>query len=131
MDTIEAQLNYLRARLEEVVRDRVKAKEQTLFGPAGVNGPPSWGLVFEAIRDGSIQLKPEQVDSTAPYLKPQDVVWPQREKKRSELEQYSRALIQHKVTIMDRARLSNPGTTDLVSLLNDMIAYDPSSVQLT
>ena len=125
MDTIEAQLNYLRARLEEVVHERVKNKERDLFGPGGVNGPPSWGVVFAAIRSGYIQLKPEQVDSTKPYLNQQDVDWPQREEMRSELQQYSRALNQHKVTLMDRARLSNPAEVNLLALLREMQGYTP------
>ena len=100
-----AQREYFIQRLNEIARDKVKARAEALFGPTGRPQQPTWGMVFEGIRSGEIVLKEDKVDYTGPYLNPQDVVWPAMEAKVAELEDYTDLVAYEKQRAMDRCML--------------------------
>jgi hypothetical protein len=103
---MEAQAReYFVRRLNEVAQEKVQAKAVELFGPTGRPQQPTWGMVFEGIRNGDITLKEDKVDYTGPYLNPTDVVWPAMEAKQAELEAYRKLVAQEKQKAMDAAYL--------------------------
>jgi hypothetical protein len=100
-----AQREYFVRRLNEIAAEKVKARAEALFGPAGRPQQPTWGMVFEGIASGEITLKEEKRDYTGPYLNPSDVVWPAMEAKVAELEAYRVTVARKKQTAMDRCML--------------------------
>ena len=103
---MEAQAReYFVQRINEIARAKVQAKAVELFGPTGRPEQPTWGQVFEGIRNGDITLKEDKVDYTGPYLNPTDVVWPAMEAKRDELEAYRKTVAQEKQKAMDACML--------------------------
>ena len=96
---------YFVRRLKEVAQEKVQAKAVELFGPTGRPQQPTWGMVFEGIRNGDITLKEDKVDYTGPYLNPTDVVWPAMEAKTAELEAYRKTVAQEKQRAMDACML--------------------------
>jgi hypothetical protein len=88
----QTQREYFVRRLNEIAREKVQSKAQALFGPTGRPQQPTWGMVFEGIRNGEIVLKEEKQDYTGPYLNPSDVVWPAMEAKVAELEAYRKTV---------------------------------------
>lgn len=101
----QAQRQYFLQRLEEIAREKVQAKAVELFGASGRPQQPTWGMVFEGIRNGEITLKEDKVDYTGPYLNPQDVVWPAMEAKVEELEAYRKTVAAEKQKAMDACML--------------------------
>ncbi len=103
---MEAQAReYFVRRLNEVASEKVKAKAVELFGETGRPQTPTWGMVFEGIKNGEITLKAEKVDYTGPYLNPQDVEWPAMEAKVAELEAYKATVAKEKQKAMDAVYL--------------------------
>ena len=100
-----AQREYFIQRLNEIAREKVKAKAEALFGPTGRPQQPTWGMVFEGIRSGEITLKEDKVNYTGPYLNPTDVVWPAMEAKVAELDAYRLTVTADKIRAMDRCML--------------------------
>jgi len=96
---------YFVRRLNEVAQEKVQAKAVELFGPTGRPQQPTWGMVFEGIRNGDITLKEDKVDYTGPYLNPTDVVWPAMEAKSAELEAYRKTVAVEKQKAMDAVYL--------------------------
>ena len=76
-----------------------------LFGPSGRPQQPTWGQVFEGIKNGEITLKAEKVDYTGPYLNPTDVEWPAMEAKVAELAEYKATVATEKQKAMDAVYL--------------------------
>jgi hypothetical protein len=105
MELTNEQRNYLLQRLDEITRDKLKAKEKELFGDAGANAT-TWGQVFAAIKAGEIVLKEGTEDYTRPYLKPEDVEWPAREALNVALQDYKTQLANERKTIMDTVMLA-------------------------
>ncbi len=101
----QSQREYFVRRLNEIAREKVNAKAQELYGPAGRPEQPTWGMVFEGIRSGEITLKADKVDYTGPYLNPQDVVWPAMENKKLALEAYRAEVELEKQRAMDACML--------------------------
>ncbi len=103
---MEAQAReYFVRRLNEVAAEKVQAKAVELFGASGRPQQPTWGMVFEGIRNGEITLKAEKVDYTGPYLNPQDVEWPAMEAKKEALEAYRKTVAAEKQKAMDAVYL--------------------------
>ena len=103
---MEAQAReYFVRRLNEIAQEKVQAKAVELFGPTGRPQQPTWGMVFEGIRNGEITLKEDKVDYTGPYLNPTDVVWPAMEAKVAELEAYRETIRVEKQKAMDAVYL--------------------------
>lgn len=96
---------YFVRRLNEVAQEKVQAKAVELFGPTGRPQQPTWGMVFEGIRNGDITLKEDKVDYTGPYLNPTDVVWPAMEAKVADLEAYRKTVAAEKQKAMDAVYL--------------------------
>jgi hypothetical protein len=96
---------YFVRRLNEVAQEKVQAKAVELFGASGRPQQPTWGMVFEGIRNGEITLKEDKVDYTGPYLNPTDVVWPAMEAKSAELEAYRKLIAEEKQKAMDSVYL--------------------------
>ncbi len=103
----QEQRNYFVARLDEIAREKVKAKAVELFGASGRPQQPTWGMVFEGIKNGEITLKEDKVDYTGPYLNPEDVVWPAMEAKKQELCDYQGLINTEKQKAMDAAMLDS------------------------
>ena len=101
----QTQREYFVRRLNEIAREKVQSKAQALFGPTGRPQQPTWGMVFEGIRNGEIVLKEEKQDYTGPYLNPSDVVWPAMEAKVAELEAYRKTVAHEKQRAMDACML--------------------------
>ena len=110
-----AQREYFIQRLNEIARDKVKARAEALFGPTGRPQQPTWGMVFEGIASGEITLKEEKRDYTGPYLNPQDVVWPAMEAKVAELEAYRATVAREKQRAMDRCMLDTDAQNALTA----------------
>ena len=103
---MEAQAReYFVRRLNEVAEAKMQAKAVELFGPTGRPQQPTWGMVFEGIKNGEITLKADKVDYTGPYLNPQDVEWPAMEAKSAELEAYRKTVAVEKQKAMDAVYL--------------------------
>jgi len=101
----QTQREYFVRRLNEIAREKIKAKAVELYGPAGRPEQPTWGMVFEAIKAGEITLKEDKVDYTGPYLNPSDVVWPKMEAKVAELEAYRKTVEVERQRAEDSAML--------------------------
>jgi len=101
----QTQREYFVRRLNEIAQEKIQNKAVELFGPTGRPQQPTWGMVFEGIRNGEITLKEDKVDYTGPYLNPQDVVWPAMEAKVAELDAYRATVAREKQTAMDRCML--------------------------
>jgi hypothetical protein len=101
------QREYFIQRLNELEREKIRAKEVELFGEGGPQ-QPTWGMVFKAIRAGEIVLKEGNEDLTRPYLMPTDVVWPELEEKRAQLEAYRKTLAVEKQRAKDAVMLEGP-----------------------
>lgn len=103
---MEAQAReYFVRRLNEIAQEKVQAKAVELFGPTGRPQQPTWGMVFEGIKNGEITLKADKVDYTGPYLNPTDVEWPAMEAKQAELEAYRETIRVEKQKAMDAVYL--------------------------
>lgn len=98
---------YFLNRLNEVARERLQAKAIEIFGPAGNAYRPTWGDVFEAIKNGEIVLKEGTESLTRPYLMPQDVEWPALQEKREAYDKYAKQVEQERVAAIDAAMLDN------------------------
>jgi hypothetical protein len=96
---------YFVQRLNEIAREKVNAKAVELFGPTGRPQQPTWGQVFEGIKNGEIVLKADKVDYTGPYLNPQDVEWPAMEAKKQALCDYQGLVNAEKQKAMDACML--------------------------
>ena len=103
----QAQREYFTRRLNEIAREKVQARAVELFGPTGRPEQPTWGQVFEGIKNGDITLKEDKVDYTGPYLNPTDVVWPAMEAKREALEQYRKTVEAERQKAMDACMLDS------------------------
>ena len=104
---MEAQAReYFVRRLNEVAEAKVQAKAVELFGATGRPQQPTWGMVFEGIKNGEITLKAEKVDYTGPYLNPTDVEWPAMEAKVAELAEYKEKVAKEKQKAIDGAYLA-------------------------
>jgi len=101
----QTQREYFVRRLNEIAQEKIQNKAQELFGPSGRPQQPTWGQVFEGIRNGDITLKEDKVDYTGPYLNPTDVVWPAMEAKTAELEAYRKTVAEEKQRAMDACML--------------------------
>ena len=101
----QSQREYFVRRLNEIAQEKIRAKAVELYGPAGRPEQPTWGMVFEGIRNGDITLKEDKVDYTGPYLNPQDVVWPAMEAKKLALEAYRADVEKQKQRAMDACML--------------------------
>ncbi len=101
----QAQRDYFLRRLEEIATEKLQAKAVELFGASGRPQQPTWGMVFEGIKNGEITLKEDKVDYTGPYLNPQDVVWPAMEAKAKALEDYKAEIAREKQKAMDAVYL--------------------------
>jgi hypothetical protein len=101
----QTQREYFVRRLNEIAQEKIQNKAVELFGPTGRPQQPTWGMVFEGIRNGEITLKEDKVDYTGPYLNPSDVVWPAMEAKVAELDAYRATVAREKQTAMDRCML--------------------------
>ena len=101
----QAQREYFIRRLNEIAQEKVQAKAVELFGPTGRPQQPTWGMVFEGIRNGEITLKEDKVDYTGPYLNPTDVVWPAMEAKVAELDAYKATIAQERKNAEDGVML--------------------------
>ena len=99
------QREYFVRRLNEIARDKVRAKAVELYGPAGRPEQPTWGMVFAGIKAGEITLREDKVDYTGAYLNPSDVVWPAMEAKKAELEAYRKTVDEERQRAEDRAML--------------------------
>ena len=109
----QTQREYFVRRLNEIAREKVQSKAQALFGPTGRPQQPTWGMVFEGIRNGEIVLKEEKQDYTGPYLNPSDVVWPAMEAKVAELEAYRKTVEVERQRAEDLAMLDADAQTAL------------------
>jgi hypothetical protein len=94
------QRDYLVKRLNEITRDKVRAKELALYGAGGAT-QPTWGQVFAAIKSGEIVLKQGTESLTRAYLMPTDVEWPALTAKATELEEYKDLLRIERQRIID------------------------------
>lgn len=101
----QAQRTYFLQRLEEITQEKLQAKAVELYGPSGRPEQPTWGMVFEGIRNGEITLKEDKVDYTGPYLNPSDVVWPAMEAKKEAMDAYRKALQAEKQRATDAVML--------------------------
>ena len=101
----QTQREYFVRRLNEIAQEKIQNKAQELFGPSGRPQQPTWGQVFEGIRNGDITLKEDKVDYTGPYLNPTDVVWPAMEAKVEALEAYRKTVAEEKQRAMDACML--------------------------
>ncbi len=99
--------DYFVQRLNEVARDKVQAKAVELFGASGRPQQPTWGMVFEGIKNGEITLKEDKVDYTGPYLNPSDVEWPAMDAKKAELEAYRETVAKEKQKALDAVYLDS------------------------
>ncbi len=99
--------DYFVQRLKEVARDKVQAKAVELFGASGRPQQPTWGMVFEGIKNGEITLKEDKVDYTGPYLNPSDVEWPAMDAKKAELEAYRETVAKEKQKALDAVYLDS------------------------
>jgi len=97
--------DYFVQRLNEIEREKVQAKAVELFGATGRPEQPTWGMVFEGIKNGDITLKEDKVDYTGPYLNPTDVVWPAMEAKVAELAEFRKLVAEEKQLAMDAVYL--------------------------
>mgnify|MGYP006281208903 CR=1 FL=1 len=97
--------DYFVKRLNEVAQEKVQAKAVELFGETGRPEQPTWGQVFEGIKNGDITLKEDKVDYTGPYLNPSDVVWPAMEARVEELKAYRETIAKEKQRAMDAVYL--------------------------
>ena len=103
---MEAQAReYFVQRINEIARAKVQAKAVELFGPTGRAQQPTWGMVFEGIKNGEITLKEDKVDYTGPYLNPQDVHWPAMEAKKQALCDYQGQVDKEKQKALDAVYL--------------------------
>jgi len=103
---MEAQAReYFVRRLNEIAAEKMQAKAVELFGASGRPQQPTWGMVFEGIRNGEITLKAEKVDYTGPYLNPSDVEWPAMDAKKQELCDYQGVVNAEKQKAMDAVYL--------------------------
>ena len=103
METVQRE--YFVRRLNEIAREKIKAKAVELYGPAGRPEQPTWGMVFEGIRNGEITLKEDKVDYTGPYLNPTDVIWPAMERKALALTAYKVEVEQARQRAEDKVML--------------------------
>ncbi len=101
----QAQREYFIRRLNEIATEKLQAKAVELFGPTGRPQQPTWGMVFEGIRNGEITLKEDKVDYTGPYLNPSDVIWPAMEAKVAEMDAYRLKVTADKIRAMDTCML--------------------------
>jgi hypothetical protein len=101
----QTQRDYFVRRLNEIAQEKIQTKAVELFGPTGRPQQPTWGMVFEGIRNGDITLKEDKVDYTGPYLNPTDVVWPAMEAKVEALAEYRKAVEADKQKAMDACML--------------------------
>lgn len=101
----QTQREYFIRRVNEIATEKIQSKAVELFGPTGRPQQPTWGMVFEGIRNGEITLKEDKVDYTGPYLNPTDVVWPAMEAKVAELDAYRLTVTADKIRAMDRCML--------------------------
>lgn len=101
----QAQRQYFLQRLEEITREKLQAKAVELFGESGRPEQPTWGMVFDAIKEGKIFLKEDKVGYTGPYLNPTDVVWPEMDAKKEAMEAYRKQLQAEKQKAMDAVML--------------------------
>ena len=101
----QTQRDYFVRRLNEIAADKIQNRAVELFGPTGRPQQPTWGMVFEGIRNGDITLKEDKVDYTGPYLNPQDVVWPAMEAKVEALADYRKTVEAEKQKAMDACML--------------------------
>ena len=104
MEAVERE--YFVRRLNEEADAKIQAKRVALFGPAGRPEQPTWGMVFEGIKNGDITLREDKVNYTGPYLNPSDVVWPAMEAKQAELEDYITEIRHEKEIAMDAVMLN-------------------------
>ena len=111
------QRDYLVTRLQEITREKVRAKEVALYGKDGVTSP-TWGDVFAAIKSGEIVLKEGTETLTRPYLMPTDVEWPALAAKAAELEEYKDLLKIERQRVLDTIWLGHmaDALTDYASL---------------
>ncbi len=101
----EDQKQYFVRRLNEIAREKVRAKAVELFGPTGRPEQPTWGVVFAAIRAGEITLKEGAENETRAFLNPSDVEWPAMDAKKAELEAYRTTVEQERQKAEDSAML--------------------------
>jgi hypothetical protein len=101
------QRSYLVGRINEIKREKIKAKAVELYGASGRPEQPTWGMVFEGIKNGDITLKEDKVDYTGPYLNPSDVVWPAMEAKAETLKAYKAMLEAESTKLIDGVYLDS------------------------
>lgn len=111
------QRDYMVRRLNEITREKVRAKEVALYGKDGATSP-TWGDVFAAIKSGEIVLKEGTETLTRPYLMPTDVEWPALAAKATELEEYRTLLSVERQRVLDSIWLGDAADalTDYASL---------------
>ena len=106
------QREYMVRRLDEITREKVRAKEVALYGEGGPT-QPTWGEVFAAIKAGEIVLKEGTESLTRPYLMPTDVEWPALNAKRDELTAYKELLRVERQRVLDGLVLGEAGAEAL------------------
>lgn len=111
----QAQRDYFLRRLEEIATEKLQAKAVELFGASGRPQQPTWGMVFEGIKNGEITLKEEKRDYTGAYLNPQDVVWPAMEAKVAEMDAYRLKVIADKIAAKDGVMLDGAAQAALTA----------------
>jgi hypothetical protein len=114
----EDQKQYFVRRLNEIAREKVRAKAVELFGTSGRPEQPTWGVVFAAIKAGEITLKEGTEDSTRAFLNPSDVVWPAMDAKRAELTAYEATVDAEKQKAMDAVYLDASAQEALTAFQN-------------
>lgn len=102
----QAQREYFIRRLNEISAEKLRNKERELFGEGGPQ-QPTWGMVFQAIIEGKITLKPGTENLTRAYLMPTDVEWPELEAKKQELCDYKGLLDRERQAAMDSCILDD------------------------
>lgn len=96
----QEQREYMIRRLDEISRDKLNAKRTELGLDNGGPQPPTWGEVFEAIKNGECTLKEETVDLRRAYLNPEDVVWPKLDEIKAQFEANKQALKDYQAQLM-------------------------------
>jgi hypothetical protein len=111
----QEQRTHLNHRLFNIVDEKLTAKRKELFGEGGPN-TVTWGEMFEAIKNGDVTLKDDELDRTDAYLLSHHVTWPAREAKVKALADYQVELQAERQRIYDQFVFNNvAGVTDALA----------------
>lgn len=103
----QEQRAHLKNRLNEIVAEKMHAKREELFGKGGNEYQVTWGEMFAAIKAGDVELKEGEEGNTNAYLLPNQVQWPARKAKVTELNAYEDKVRAESTALYDKFVLGN------------------------